>query len=189
MFVLMGKNMVGKGRVTLLGVVVSLLRGYGYRRQGPAACEGPVRYRHQGGGQEHTHQIIVIYKPKRWNGREMREGFEIKYIHTTNALSGQGAYIEMHILRGRWRSWEKQNKKKIEQHINIFHFKRQRCTWSNLQYTYIHTYIHICKHTYIYACLSSASVFVYKDRLGLHCLEEWFLSYVGMVIVGRAEQP
>ena len=59
MFVLECKDRVG------LGGVVSLLRGYSYRFQGVAGIEGIVRYRHQGGGQEHTHQLIVIYKPKR----------------------------------------------------------------------------------------------------------------------------
>ena len=42
----------------------------------------------------------------------MREGFQIKY-------KTQGAYNKMHILRWRWRSWEKQDKKKIEQHIKL----------------------------------------------------------------------
>ena len=44
---------------------ISLLRGYGHRRQGRAVTEGIVRYRHQGGGQDHTHQIIISYKPTR----------------------------------------------------------------------------------------------------------------------------
>ena len=35
---------------------------YGYYLEGSAELEGTVRYRHQGGGQEHTGQLRVIYK-------------------------------------------------------------------------------------------------------------------------------
>ena len=98
---------VRKVRVTLLKGVASLLRGYGYRPQGRAVIECTFRYPHQGGGQNHTHQIRVSYKPTRW----IKEGFEViyihtyihtyihKYIHTTNALSGQGTYMKMQIFR------------------------------------------------------------------------------------------
>ena len=42
----------------------NLLRGYGYRRQGSAAREDIVRYRHQGGGQDYTSQLRVTYSIK-----------------------------------------------------------------------------------------------------------------------------
>ena len=118
-----------------------LLRGYGYRPQGRAVIECTFRYPHQGGGQNHTHQIRVSYKPTRW----IKEGFQIIYIQTniqaTRALSGQGAYYRMHILRGRWLSWEKQSKKqKIEQHINISFISNDRVYVK--QFTlHAHTYI------------------------------------------------
>ena len=35
------------------------LRGDGQRLKGVAVIEGIVRYRHEGGGQLHAHQIIV----------------------------------------------------------------------------------------------------------------------------------
>ena len=38
-----------------------LLRGYGDRLESRAVSEGSDRYGHQGGGQEHTTQISVIY--------------------------------------------------------------------------------------------------------------------------------
>ena len=38
-----------------------LLRGDSHGQEGGAALEGIVRYGHQGGGQEHTTQIRVIY--------------------------------------------------------------------------------------------------------------------------------
>ena len=38
-----------------------LLRGDGHGLEGRAVIEGIVRYDHQGGGQDHTHQIIVPY--------------------------------------------------------------------------------------------------------------------------------
>ena len=38
-----------------------LLRGDGHGQEGSAGLEGIVRYGHQGGGQEHTHQIRVSY--------------------------------------------------------------------------------------------------------------------------------
>jgi len=40
----------------------NILRGDDDRRQGSAVIEGIVRYHHQGGGQDHTHQTIVIYQ-------------------------------------------------------------------------------------------------------------------------------
>ncbi len=39
----------------------SLLRGDDHGQEGRAGFEGIVRYGHQGGGQDHTHQMIVIY--------------------------------------------------------------------------------------------------------------------------------
>ena len=36
-----------------------ILRGYGYRLEGRAGLEGSTEYRHQGGGQDHTHQLRV----------------------------------------------------------------------------------------------------------------------------------
>ena len=42
-------------------VEMDILRGYGYRPEGRAGNEGIVRYRHQGGGQEHTSQLRVTY--------------------------------------------------------------------------------------------------------------------------------
>ena len=38
-----------------------LLRGDGHVQEGGAVIEGIVRYGHQGGGQDHTHQIRVPY--------------------------------------------------------------------------------------------------------------------------------
>ena len=39
----------------------NLLRGDDDRLERSAVIEGIARYRHQGGGQHHTHQIIVSY--------------------------------------------------------------------------------------------------------------------------------
>ena len=52
---------VGQGGMVRSSMVSYLLRGYGYRQEGTAVIEGIVRYDHQGGGQEHTTQIIVSY--------------------------------------------------------------------------------------------------------------------------------
>ena len=38
-----------------------LLRGDGHGQEGSAGIKGRVRYGHQGGGQNHTHQLIVPY--------------------------------------------------------------------------------------------------------------------------------
>ena len=42
-------------------VHIALLRGDDYRLKNGTAVEGIARYRHQGGGQNHTHQTIVSY--------------------------------------------------------------------------------------------------------------------------------
>ena len=42
-------------------VLESLLRGDGHGQKGRAGREGIVQYGHQGGGQDHTHQLIVPY--------------------------------------------------------------------------------------------------------------------------------
>ena len=76
MFVLECKERVG------LGGVVSLLRGYSYRFQGVAGIEGIVRYRHQGGGQDHPHQLIVIYDEYKRNERRLPN-----HIHTNKYTS------------------------------------------------------------------------------------------------------
>ena len=39
----------------------ALLRGDDNRLEATARLEGIIRYRHKGGGQDHTSQIIVIY--------------------------------------------------------------------------------------------------------------------------------
>ena len=39
----------------------NILRGHRYRLEGIAESKGVVRYRHQGGWQDHANQIIVIY--------------------------------------------------------------------------------------------------------------------------------
>ena len=150
----------------MLRGVASLLRGYGYRRQGSAALEGTIRYPHQGGGQEHTRQIKVPYKPKRWIKEKWEKASKsIHKVHAANALSGQGAYSKMLLLLGRWRSWEKQNKKKIEQHVIISFISIDRgvhkAIWT------IHTYIHTYMHTYIHiVCIFYVceSVYIFKNR-------------------------
>ena len=43
----------------------NLLRGDGYRLEGLAEIESKVRYRHQGGGQEHTIQLRITYNIKK----------------------------------------------------------------------------------------------------------------------------
>ena len=40
----------------------TLLRGYGYRLEVRAVKEGTARYHHEGGGQEHTSQLRIIYR-------------------------------------------------------------------------------------------------------------------------------
>jgi len=52
---------VGQGRVTWSRVGITILRGYDYRLEGNAVIEGVIRYGHQGGGQTHTLQLIIIY--------------------------------------------------------------------------------------------------------------------------------
>ena len=50
---------------------VSLLRGYGNSPEHRASIEGIVRYRHQGGGQDHTSQLRVFcHKNKQFNSKE-----------------------------------------------------------------------------------------------------------------------
>ena len=42
----------------------NILRGDGYRLEGLTVVEGTVRYRNQGGGQDHTSQLRVPYRKK-----------------------------------------------------------------------------------------------------------------------------
>ena len=62
---------VGQGGMVRSSMVsLSLLRGYGDGQEGRAGLEGKVRYGHQGGGQEHTGQLRIIYNNN--NDNKMR---------------------------------------------------------------------------------------------------------------------
>ena len=106
--------------------MVSLLRGDDYRRQGRAVSKGIVRYRHQGGGQDHTTQIIVIYKSIK---EEMREGFEFIFIHATNERTIRSGCLPLNAYPPRkvtvLRETEQEEVRAANQ--NVFHFKRKRC--------------------------------------------------------------
>ena len=89
-----------------------LLRGYVKCLEGRTGFKGIVRYLYQGGGQEHTGQLIVSCNNmiiKEINNSAILNHIlliiEAWEMYTTTTQSSQGTYHRTHTDRGRWRSW------------------------------------------------------------------------------------
>ena len=69
----------------------NLLRGDDDRLERSAVIKGSVRYHHQGGGQDHTHQIIVNYQNT--VERDMSKILQQEHIGTLATISQLKTYF------------------------------------------------------------------------------------------------